>query len=150
MEARMAFAPIPKAPNVNLTKYVNLGEKQWRFCPVVIAGNGRIKPDYVLAAGRAELHREGAYYIEWYENGARHRRSVGKNAIEAHAQQQRHIQLLQNKVLGIELLPEEKILGGITISDSCTEFLEEVRQRSRPKTHPTVQCRASIFSGVLP
>src|SRR5216684_194915 len=62
MEARMAFTPVPKAPNVNLTKYVNLGENQWRFCPVVVSGNGRIKPDYVLAAGRPELHREGSYY----------------------------------------------------------------------------------------
>jgi hypothetical protein len=82
----MPFSAIPKTPNVNLTKYVNLGEDQWRFCPVVIAGNGRIKPDYVLAAGRAELHREGSYYLEWYEDGSRRRRSVGKNALEAHAQ----------------------------------------------------------------
>jgi hypothetical protein len=50
-EAGMALSPVPKV-NVNLTKYVNLGENQWRFCPVVIAGNGRVKSDYVLAAGR--------------------------------------------------------------------------------------------------
>jgi integrase/recombinase XerD len=130
----MAFSPVPKVPNVNLTKYVNLGENQWRFCPVVIAGS-RVKPDYVLAAGRQELHREGSYYIEWYENGSRRRRSVGKNAIEAHAQQQRHIQLLRNKALGIEVVSDEKILSGPTISESCSEFLEEVRQRSRPKTY---------------
>ncbi len=88
----MGFSPFAKAPNVNLTKYVNIGQKQWRFCPVVVAANGRIKPDYVLASGRPELHREGSYYIEWYENSSRHRHSVGKNAIDAHAQQQRHIQ----------------------------------------------------------
>lgn len=135
MEAGMARSAVPKIPNVNLTKYVNIGENQWRFCPVVFAGNGRIKPDYVLTAGRPELHREGAYYVEWYENGSRHRRSVGKNAIEAHSQQQRHIQLLRNKALGIEVVPEEKMLGGVSVSESCTEFLEEVRQRSRPKTY---------------
>src|SRR6266566_3613728 len=123
----MGFFPLAKAPNVNLTKYVNIGENHWRFCPVVIAGNGRIKPDYVLAAGHPELHREGSYYIEWYENGSRRRRSVGKNAIEAHAQKQRHIQLLRNKALGIEVVAEENHLGGVTISESCTEFLEEVR-----------------------
>jgi hypothetical protein len=63
LKAGMALSPVPKVPNVNLTKYVNLGENQWRFCPVVIAGNGRVKPDYVLAAGQPELHREGSYYI---------------------------------------------------------------------------------------
>jgi hypothetical protein len=31
------FPLFPKVPNVNLTKYVNLGENEWRFCPVVIA-----------------------------------------------------------------------------------------------------------------
>lgn len=131
----MAFFPAPKVPNVNLTKYVNIGGSQWRFCPVVIAGNGRIKPDYVLVAGRPELHREGSYYVEWYENGSRHRRSLGKNAIEAHSQQQRQIQMLRNKALGIEVVPDENVLVSATISESCSEFLEEVRQRSRPKTY---------------
>jgi integrase/recombinase XerD len=146
----MALSPVPKVPNVNLTKYVNLGENQWRFCPVVIAGNGRVKPDYVLAAGRPELHREGSYYVEWYENGSRRRRSVGKNAIEAHAQQQRHIQLLRNKSLGIEVVPEEKFLGGATISESCSEFLEEVRQRSRPKTHQQYSVALRYFQECCP
>jgi integrase/recombinase XerD len=126
---------VPKTPHINLTKYVNIGNNQWRFCPIVIASNGRIKPDYVLAAGKPELHREGAYYLEWYENGSRHRRSVGKNAIEAHAEQQRQIQLLRNKALGIEVVPEPQDLGGKTVSESAAEFLEEVRQRSRRKTY---------------
>lgn len=146
----MALSPVPRVPNVNLTKYVNLGENQWRFCPVVIAGNGRIKPDYVVAAGRPELHREGSYYIEWYENGSRHRRSVGKNALEAHTQQQRHIQLLRNKSLGIGVVPEEKMPGGTTISESCSEFLEEVRQRSRPKTHQQYKVALRYFQECCP
>ena len=145
----MGFSAVPKIQNVNLTKYVNLGANQWRFCPVVIAANGRIKPDYVLASGSAELHREGSYYVEWYENGSRRRRSVGKNAIDAHAQQQRHIQLLRNKALGIEVA-DEKILGGIAISDSCVEFLEEVRQRSRPKTHQQYSVALRYFQECCP
>lgn len=42
-----------------------------------------------LLPGKPELHREGAYYIEWYEKGTRRRRSVGKNAIEARTEQHR-------------------------------------------------------------
>jgi hypothetical protein len=71
------------APKVNLTKYVNTGDGQWRFCQVLVSANGRIMPDCVAVAGRPETHREGAYYVEWYEKGTRRRRSVGKNAIEA-------------------------------------------------------------------
>ena len=146
----MALSPVAKVPNVNLTKYVNLGENQWRFCPVVIAANGRVKPDYVLALGRPELHREGSYYIEWYENGCRRRRSVGKNAIEAHAQQQRHLQLLRNKALGIEVISDEQNLDGASISESCTEFLEEVRHRSRPKTHQQYSVALRYFQECCP
>src|SRR5215469_12884265 len=131
----IVLSAAPKTPSINLTKYVNLGNNQWRFCPVVIASNGRIKPDFVLAAGKPELHREGAYYLEWYENGSRHRRSVGKNAIEAHAEQQRQIQLLRNRTLGIEVVPDAKDLGGMTVAESSAEFLEEVRQQRRRKTY---------------
>jgi integrase/recombinase XerD len=131
----MGLAAVPKTPSINLTKYVNVGQKQWRFCPAIVAANGRIKPDYVLVAGKPELHREGAYYIEWHENGSRHRRSVGKNAIEARAEQQRQIQLLRNKALGIEVVAQERQLGGTTIADSCSAFLEEVHQQRRRKTY---------------
>jgi len=102
---------------------------------VVVSANGRIKPDCVIVAGKPEFHREGAYYIEWYEKGTRRRRSVGKNAIGAHAEQQRQMQLLRNEALGIEVVCEKEESGVTTIADSCESFLEEVRQRSRRKTH---------------
>src|SRR6267154_1568805 len=70
------------AGRVNLTKYVKVrgaASETWRFCPVVHTSNGRIRPDYVLIDGRPELHKEGAYYIEWYRDGWRYRESVGKS-----------------------------------------------------------------------
>ena len=51
-----------RIPKINLSKYVNTGRDQWRFCQVVVSANGRIKPDCVIVAGKPELHREGAYY----------------------------------------------------------------------------------------
>ena len=69
------------AGRVNLPKYVKVrgdASETWRFCPVVRTGNGRIRPDYVLIEGRPELHKEGAYYIEWYRDGKpTNPRSVG-------------------------------------------------------------------------
>ena len=38
----MVLSTATKTPNINLTKYVSIGNNQWRFCPVVIASNGRI------------------------------------------------------------------------------------------------------------
>lgn len=118
------------AGRVNLTKYVKLGgatSEKWRFCPVVRTGNGRIRPDYVLIDGRPELHKEGAYYIEWYLDGRRYRESVGKNPSEAFAVAERKAQVLKNQALGIEIVGEDKQTGA-TLAEACREFLEETRQ----------------------
>jgi integrase/recombinase XerD len=69
---------------VNLTKRV-LTQKGKRYCSVVLAANGRVKPDFVLVDGKPERHPEGAYYLEWYEGSKRKRLSVGKDAQEAAA-----------------------------------------------------------------
>jgi integrase/recombinase XerD len=37
---------------------------------------GRIVRDRVLIAGLDEHHREGSYYLEWYEHGKRYRKAV--------------------------------------------------------------------------
>ena len=46
----------------NLTKRVQLA-RGWRYCPVVLSANGRVKPDTVLVNGKPELHTEGP--ITW-------------------------------------------------------------------------------------
>jgi len=99
------------AGRVNLTKYVKVrgaASEKWRSCPVVHTGNGRIRPDYVLIEGRPELHKEGAYYIEWYLDGKRYRESVGKNPGEAFATAERKAQILRNRARGIEIVGEDK------------------------------------------
>ena len=62
---------------VNITKYVST-EAGPRYCPAVITSNGRIKQDVVLVGGKEERHPEGAYYLDWRDNGVRARLSVGK------------------------------------------------------------------------
>jgi len=59
------------ADRVNLLKKIKVG-KEWRFVPVVAESNGRLK-DKVRVNGRVEVHTEGSYYIEWWEQGRRKR-----------------------------------------------------------------------------
>src|SRR5450755_1281719 len=73
---------------VNVTKRVQTS-KGLRYCPVVLAANGRIKPDAVLVNGKPERHIEGAYYLEWSEGSKRVRLSVGKDAADADARRMR-------------------------------------------------------------
>ena len=74
--------PNTQSREVNLTKRVQT-QRGTRYCPVVLASNGRIRPDLVLVNGKPERHPEGAYYLEWREKGRRIRLSVGKDAQDA-------------------------------------------------------------------
>ncbi len=137
-------SPSVKIPSVNLTKYVNLGNEQWRFCPVVVSGNGRVRQDQVVVNGQPETHKEGAYYIEWYEDGKRRRQSVGKIAPEAQFAQQRQAQVLAAKAHGIVVV-QEKNSGKVTLGDACEEFLEETRQQRKPKTYQQYRVALEYF-----
>ena len=59
-----------------------------RYCPVVISGNGRIKPDAVIVDDREERHPEGSYYINWYAGSRLMRLSVDEDAATATARHQ--------------------------------------------------------------
>lgn len=59
---------------VNVVKKVKVKD-QWKFCPVVLEANGRLK-NKVRIGGRIETHVEGVYYIEWREAGQRRREAV--------------------------------------------------------------------------
>ncbi len=122
---------VVKAGTCNLTKYVKVGQNQWRHCPVVRGSTGRIKPDCVLVRGRVEAHREGYYSIEWYEGGKRHRVSAGKNAVHAQQTQERQNLLLEARALGIAVKEET---SDVTLADACAEFLEGIRQQRTRKT----------------
>jgi integrase/recombinase XerD len=47
---------------VNLTKRVQTPHG-CRYCTVALSANGRVKPDLVIANGKQETHKEGAYYL---------------------------------------------------------------------------------------
>src|SRR5450755_4920648 len=90
---------------VNVTKRVQTS-KGLRYCPVVVAANGRVKPDAVLVNGKPERHTEGAYYLEWREGAKRVRLSVGKDAADAGARKQRKEAELNAVNNGATIVPE--------------------------------------------
>src|SRR5437868_14270511 len=69
---------------VNLTKRVQTS-RGLRYCPVVLAANGRVRADLGIINGQEERHAEVAYYLEWWEGAKRVRESVGKAAAAANA-----------------------------------------------------------------
>ena len=106
--------------HVNLTKRIRTS-KGLRYCPVVVAANGRVKPDYVVVGDREERHTEGAYYLEWYEGGKRLRRSVGRDAATAAARRHQQEQILASKAAGIRLV-EEGGTDGPLLGDAVAAY----------------------------
>ena len=124
--------PNTQSREVNLTKRVQTSEGM-RYCPIVLASNGRIRPDLVLVNGRPERHPEGAYYLEWREKGRRIRLSVGKDAQDAAARRQRKEAELNALNNGVPVLPENDD-GHRSVAAAVTQFLEETELTKKPKT----------------
>jgi len=127
---------------VNLTKRVQIDGGS-RYCPVVLAANGRVKPDVVLIDGKPERHAEGAYYLEWRENRKRVRLSVGKDVSEAAAQHRRKEAELNAKNHGVTVVPEN---GRRSLSVAITNYLEEVKLSKKPKTHAAYSTALEYFA----
>lgn len=108
-------------------------EKGLRYCPVVIAGNGRIKPDYVLVNGKPERHPEGSYYISWYSGRRLLRVSVGKDAATATARRQQKEAELNAVNNGVAIVTENGN-GRTPLLGAVTDYLDEIKLSKKPKT----------------
>jgi integrase/recombinase XerD len=121
--------------SVNLTKRIKTPDGL-RFCPVVHSANGRVKADHVEIAGREERHPEGSYYIEWYEDGKRLRRSVGKHALAADAQRHQQEEILVARAAGLKAgLKFVDDTGKILLSKAVTTYLADILLGKSKKTY---------------
>jgi site-specific recombinase XerD len=113
---------------VNLSKRVTTTHGS-RFCPVVLAANGRIRPDYVLVDGKPEHHPEGAYYVSWYEGSKLKRKSAGRDAAAASAQKHRQQQILAARANGLTVVESgEKTEQGQTVEQAVQKWLAHRQQ----------------------
>ncbi|MGA7630951.1 MAG: phage integrase SAM-like domain-containing protein, partial [Terriglobales bacterium] len=104
-----------------------------RYCPVVLAANGRIRPDVVLVNGAPERHTEGAYYLEWREGSKRVRLSVGKDAADAGARRQRKEAELNAVNSGAAIVPGNGN-GPRSVAAAVADYLDETKLTKKPKT----------------
>jgi hypothetical protein len=105
-----------------------------RYCPAVIAANGRIKPNWVLVGRKPEKREAGAYYLEWRENGHRKRLSVGGNADTAYQRQVRKLAELRALSQGLIVEDVEDEANKNHVRVAVTEFLDEVQFTKQDKT----------------
>jgi integrase len=134
---------------VNLTKRVQTS-KGMRYCPVILSGNGRVRPDLVTVNGREERHPEGAYYLEWRENGRRVRLSVGKDPADAGARRQRKESELNALNNGVTVVPEKGDNGHRSVAAAVAEYLEETTLTKKPKTVAAYTTALTYFTESCP
>lgn len=118
---------------VNITKRIDTPEGK-RYCPVVVGPNGRIKPDWVMVNDRQEKHPEGAYYLDWTEDGKRTRVSVGGDATAAYnsrVRKQRELDALASGLIVSNPIEDDSRLR---IRSAVDDFLEEIQLSRQRKT----------------
>jgi integrase/recombinase XerD len=128
---------------VKLTKRVQTS-KGLRYCPVVIAANGRVKPDWVKINGNQERHPEGAYYIEWCVGSKRVRLSAGKDAANASADRQRKESELNAVNNGITVVPKNGD-GHRSFAASVADYLADVKLTHKPRSYAAYNTALAYF-----
>jgi len=86
----------------------------------------------VIVNGKPEKHPEGAYYLEWREQGRRVRLSVGKDAQDAAAKRQRKQAELHAINNGVTVLAENGN-GQRSLPAAVADFLDETKLTKKPK-----------------
>jgi len=133
----------------NLTKRVQTAQG-WRYCPVVLSSNGRVKPDVVLVNGKPGQHSEGSYYLEWREGSKRVRLSVGKDGQNAAARRVRKEAELNAVNNGVAVVPENRNGHGVLLADAIRDFLDEKRIQRKPKTYADYDAVLRYFQQSCP
>lgn len=129
---------------VNLTKRVSIAGKD-RFCPVVISGNGRIKPDWVVIDGKEDKFPGGAYYIDWTIAGKRKRISIGTDPAQALTRKLRKETELRAGSQGITIVPQDELEKRRRIDAVAATYLDEISISKKPKTYAAYSIALQYF-----
>ena len=123
------------AHQVKILKYVKVGNA-WRFANVV-KSSGRMVRDHVLIAGRDEHHSEGSYYLEWYEHGKRHRKTVADFATAAEEARLKAIEVeaLKAGIMSRPLQPATINPNSITLAAAVDQYLAMVEAQRSHRTY---------------
>jgi integrase len=128
---------------VNILKKVKIG-KTWNLYPAVVEPNGKLR-DKVRVHGKVELHPEGYYYIEWWQDG-RKREQVKDRAEVVDRARRKAIELEANRA-GIETVQEIGSGKGPTVAEAVACYLKDMEPPQRePKTYVAYKYCLELFA----
>jgi len=129
---------MPKLPAVKLLKQVKI-KGRWTLATALFDSKGRVRRDHVRVKGIDESHPEGSYFIEWWNEGQRHREAAGADAQDAADKARvRQAELLAARNGVIPPLPEvETVPDRTALPDALDKYLEYVQYHRSLRTFRT-------------
>lgn len=116
----------------NLKKYIKVG-RTWRFVPV-LKQNGLPYPGTVILDGKPVRSTSGTFYLEYYEDGHRVQKPVGRSPREAKDAWYARMSL-QSAEDALESEGENPAPPLTTVSSAFYRFLEEARATKEDSTY---------------
>jgi integrase len=117
---------------VTLLKQVKL-DGAWKRYPVVFHRNGSIKANVVLMGDKEVAAPDGNFVLDWYENGKRMRKAVGKDAADALIQRDRKVAELEAANNGLTVTNGDNPTKHL-LKTAVADYLEEIKLTKKPKT----------------
>ncbi|HWZ43063.1 MAG TPA: site-specific integrase [Candidatus Saccharimonadales bacterium] len=131
---------------VNILKKASV-EGKWRLFPAVVEPNGKLK-DKIKVKGKIEVHPEGTYYIEWWQQGQRRREAIRDKAQVVDSARRKAIALEAAKA-GIQVASEGQNQGRnlkTVLAVAIEGFLKDVEPPQRePKTYAAYKYCLKLF-----
>ena len=145
MQSRSKKHPIHRA---NILKKVRV-DGNWKLLPAVVEPNGRLK-DKVRVGEKTEVHPEGSYYIEWWEERKRKRKAVPYRDEVMDMARRKALTLEATKAglqVALEITRQTENFDEKTRLDvSIREFLQDIQPPQRePKTHAAYKYCLNLF-----
>jgi integrase len=128
---------------VQLIKQVKI-DGVWKRYPVVLNRNGSIKTNVVLIGDKEVPAQGGNFILDWYEDGKRMRKSVGKDAADAIIQRDRKAAELTAASNGLTVTngdPTKRL-----VSDAAEEYLADIKAHKSSKTLAAYTTALRYFS----
>jgi integrase/recombinase XerD len=128
---------------VNILKKVKIG-KNWNLYPAVVEPDGKLR-DKVRVRGKVEVHPEGYYYIEWWQDG-RKREQIKDRAEVVDRARRKALELEANRA-GIETVQEIGSGKGLTVAEAVASYLKDMEPPQRePKTYVAYKYCLELFA----
>jgi integrase/recombinase XerD len=134
------------ANRVRLLKQVKTGNG-WVLAPALFDTKGRIRRDHVRVDGIDELHPEGGYFIEWWQNGRRKREAVGADAWAAADRAQHKLTELMAQragLIGAPASPAEST-EQITVAAAIDKYQDYIQYHRSLRTFRTYRPILQLF-----